>query len=112
MQLVRNDVILDETNLTTAKETVVNLSQIGRVSLQVVLISNGPAPLDATLILSASNDGDNYAPLHGASYHATGSGNVVFKCPDVSFKWMKLSYTPVTGNVTLQAILAATDEKQ
>lgn len=112
MQLVRNDVILDRTNLTTATEAIVNLSQIGRISLQVVLISNGPAPLDATITLYASNDGNNYAPLHGASYHAVASGNVVFKCPDVSFKWMKVTYTPVTGNVTLQAILAATDEKE
>lgn len=111
MQLVRNDVILDETSLTTSKEAIVNLSQIGRVSLQVVFIQTA-GPLDATITLSASNDGDNYAPLHGASFHVTGSGNVVFKCPDVSFKWMKVSYVPVSGTVTLQAILAATDEKQ
>lgn len=111
MQLVRNDVILDETNLTTAKEAIVNLSQIGRVSLQVVTIKIGGDPLDATITLQASNDGDNYALLHGASYHVTQSGNVVFKVPDVSFKWMKVVYTPISGTVTIQAIIAATDEK-
>lgn len=112
MQLIRNDVILDETNLTTAAEAIVDLSQIGRVSVQVVMIQVGITPLDATVSLLASNDGDNYALLHGATYHATASGNVVFKVPDVSFKWMKLLYTPVAGTVTLQAILAAIDEKQ
>jgi len=111
MQLVRNDIILDETNLTTPIEAVVNLSQIGRVSLQIVLIKVGGDPLDANITLEASNDGDNYAPLHGATYHVTQSGNVVFKIPDVSFKWMKVQYTPISGTVTLQAIIAATDEK-
>lgn len=111
MQLIRNDVVLDETNLITSKETIVNLSQVGKVSIQVVFIKVGIDPLDATIKLQASNDGTNFADLHGASYHIIASENVIFKCPDVSFKWLKIIYTPVSGTVTLQAIIAATDEK-
>lgn len=112
MQLVRNDVLLDEDNLTTSISAVVDLSQLSGVAIQFVYIKIGLDPLDATVKLQASNDGTNFADLHGASYHIIASGNVTFNCSDAFFKWLKAVYIPVSGTVHIQAIIAADDGKQ
>lgn len=112
MQLYRNDVLFDEDNLTGPAEAVVNLSQLGGVSIQFVYIKIGADPLLASVKLQASNDGVNFADLHGASYPVTASGNVTFNCFDAYYKWLKAVYTPVSGTVHVQAIIAADDGKQ
>lgn len=111
MQLIRNDVLFDQDNLTTSTSATVDLSQLGGVSIQFVYIKIGLSALDATVKLQASNDGTNFADLHGASYHVTASGNVTFNCSDPFFKWLKAVYTPVSGTVHIQAIIAADDAK-
>lgn len=112
MQLYRNDVLFDEDNLTGPASATVDLSQLGGVAIQFVFIKIGADPLVASVKLQASNDGTNFADLHGASYPVTASGNVTFNCFDAYYKWVRAVYTPVSGTVHVQAIIAADDGKQ
>ena len=112
MQLIRNDIILDEDNLTTSTSTIVDLSQLTGIAVQAVCIDEGPDPLNAVIKLQASNDGDNFADIHGASKTLTGSGTTVMNLPTSYFKWLKFVYTPISGQVHLQVRVAARDGKQ
>ena len=115
MKFVPVKIVTNGNMTTTINSLGIDLNQVVLYSIQAVFTGS---PV-GTLKLQISNDivnpiatGTqavevvNWTDYTGSSTPVTTSGNFVWNCLDVGYRWVRLVYTPTSGSGTLNATIS------
>lgn len=103
--IVNNDRVVNQTNQTIARGTVLDVQDIDVLSVSVTY-----APVltgTATIALYESVDGVNYVAISGLTVAVSAPGTTIWHISPVYSKWMKILFTPTSGGVTYAATISA-----
>lgn len=99
---VANDIIINETNLTTSDVTseIIDCTNIYGLSIQVIATGT----LAGQVVIDVSNDKENWVELSTPSPVAVSNAtNAVAQMPEMFYKWMRVRYEATSGTTnTLQ----------
>ena len=90
-----NDLLIDESNLTTSdvKSEVLDLSNLYGVSVHA--ISTGT--ISGSVTIEVSNDKENWVALAAPSVAVTNTTNSVGQTAELFYKWARISYNATSG---------------
>jgi hypothetical protein len=105
--IVNNTQIFSQTNVTTSYTYNIDVTNIDNIAISVTCtpVSSGTG----TLVLNASVDGANFAPIPNSSTSISASGTTIYTVANPAYKYIQVSYTASSNGMTIVGSINSRD---
>jgi hypothetical protein len=98
-KIINNSQIFSQTNVTGTFTYLQRVNEVNNIAIAITCtpVSSGTG----TLVLNASVDGVNFAPIAGTSTSISAAGTTIYTVYEPAYNFIQISYTASSNGMTL-----------